>query len=63
MLEQASLIDSGFFHFGELGKGLVLMSPAKSNQIRIAILLFYCNLSVADDSRRKLCKEQRCKNL
>ena len=32
MLEQASLIDSGFFDFGELGPWLVLMSPAKINK-------------------------------
>ena len=36
MLEQASLIDSGFFDFCELGPGLVVMSPAKSNKIRKA---------------------------
>ena len=40
MLEQASLIDSAFFDFGELGPELVLMSPAKSNQIRKAVLFF-----------------------
>ena len=37
MLEQASLVDSGSFDFCELGPGLVLMSPAKSNKIRKAV--------------------------
>ena len=40
MLEQASLIDSGLFDFYELGPGWVLMSPAKSNKIRKAVLFF-----------------------
>ena len=37
MLEQASLMDSGLFDFNELGPGLVLMSPAKSNKIIKAV--------------------------
>ena len=37
MLEQTSLIDSGFFDFVELGPG---MSPAKRNKIRKAVLFF-----------------------
>ena len=38
MLEQASLINSRFFAFCYLGPGLMLMSPAKSNKNRKAVL-------------------------
>ena len=61
MLEQASLIDSGFFGLCKLGPELVLMSPAKSNKIIKAVLFFTAIFRwqmIAGEN----CKELRFKN-